>query len=80
MKLIDSEGCDNRHDGTCRQDIQIQAPIGIGYTSCELDWTNSSYAISGYRWYNFNGTAIEGIELNSSLYPSTLQVSAIYSY
>ena len=78
MKLIDSAGCDIRYNGTCGLQIKIQAPIGIGYASCQLDWTASSYAISGFRWYRFNETVIEGIELNATLYPATLQVSAIH--
>ena len=77
VKQINDAGCDTQHNSTCTLDIKIQAPINTGFTSCKLDWTTSSFAISGFRWYPFKQTSIKEIEINSTFYPAALQVSAI---
>ncbi|CAB4039223.1 Hypothetical predicted protein [Paramuricea clavata] len=73
-KLINKARCDTLHNGTCG--LKIQAPIDIGYTSCQLDWTKSTHTISGFLWYPFDGT-IAGVQLNATLYPVTLQIKNI---
>ena len=75
IKLINDAECDTQDNGLCRVDIEIEAPIDNGFTLCEIDWTASSYAISGFRWYPLKQTSIKEIEINSTLHPAILQVS-----
>jgi hypothetical protein len=71
---MNKKGCDTLHNGTCG--LKIQAPIDAGHTSCQLDWTESTYTISGFLWYPFNRTIIAGVQLTHN--PVILQVSPVF--
>ncbi|XP_028410780.1 uncharacterized protein LOC114533462 isoform X1 [Dendronephthya gigantea] len=73
IKLINTTRCAAHHD-RCNLEIKIQAPINAEHTKCRLVWETSAVSISGFEWRSFHGEVVPGIQLNTTVYPPTLQI------